>query len=338
MICCVEDVVEVATLDVTDFTQDENGIVLHQLMPTAEDGSQFNDYKFESGDIAAFNFNEATGEFSLKQGQDFENPTDLNGDSIYSFTLTATSETGYSVTSEIDLLVEDVVEVATLDVTDFTQDENGIVLHQLTPTAEDGSEFNDYKFESGDIAAFNFNETTGEFSLKQGQDFENPTDLNGDSIYSFTVTATSETGYSVTSEIDLLVEDVVEVATLDVTDFTQNENGIVLHQLSPTAEDGSQFNDYKFESGDIASFNFNEATGEFSLKQGQDFENPTDLNGDSIYSFTVTATSVTGYSVTSEIDLLVEDVVEVATLDVTDFTQDENGIVLHQLIADGRRR
>ena len=84
--------------------------------------------------------------------------------------------------------------------------------------------------------------------------------------------------------------------------------------MNATAPDGSEFT-FELELDDgIISLN---ERGEFQFTEVPDFENPTD--GDNVHTFTVKATSVSGFFVTQEINLTVTDVNEPAEIE-NDFT------------------
>ena len=317
------------------FTQNENEIVDHQLSVDGADSNSFR-YEFDfGGNEADFDFNENTGQFSFVAAPDFEAPTDGNEDNIYTFSVTAVSLANpeNQLEAEFNLVVNN--EPEAFDQVSFSQNENETVEHQIRVAEDDSSSFR-YEFVFGDNEAdFDFNESTGEFSFIAAPDFEAPTDGNEDNIYTFTVTAVSLTDPDsrLQTEISLAVANVPEA--FDQVFFTQNENEIVDHQLSVDGVDSSFF-DYKFDFGDNeADFNFNENTGEFSFVAAPDFEAPADGNEDNVYTFTVTAVSLTDPDsrLQTEISLAVANVPE--AFDQILFSQNENEIVDHQLSVDG---
>ena len=342
----VADVPE--AFDTEQFSQIENDSVVHQVTVDG-DGSNAFRYEFDfGGNDAAFEFDENTGEFSFVESPDFEDPLDGNRDNVYSFTVAAIS------TADLTPLTTDPEDSApsqtrierdfTLTVTNepeafdqlrFTQNENEIVEHQLSVDGDDSNSFR-YEFDFGDNEAdFDFDESTGEFSFVAGPDFETPTDGNEDSIYTFTVTAVSiaNPDSRLQTEINLAVANVPEA--FDQVAFTQNENEIVDYQLSADGDDNSSFR-YEFDfGGNEADFDFDESTGEFSFVTAPDFEAPTDGNEDNIYTFTVTAVSLTDPDsrLQTEINLAVANVPE--AFDQVVFSQNENEIVDHQLSVDG---
>ena len=330
----VTDENEVATLNRTEFSQIENQIDNLQLDASPSNDAEFT-YDFApGGDIALFhletnNQGENTGGFSFIEAPDFENPIDEDGDGIYSFTVTATSNIGFSVTETIDVFVTDAPgdNIATLVSTSFEQDENQIVIHQLEPEAADDSSFNTYKLDSGGSSAeINLNEDTGEFSLREAPDFENPTDGNFDNVYSFTVTATSDTGYVVTEQIDLVVNDVQETPEIPFTEFITEENDPSTFTLFATIEDNTDIT-YAVLDGldqDAFTFSFDGNGFQFQFNVAPDFENPTDADNDNVYEFVLSAQSVYGFAAVETISVSVTDVVETATLTQTAFTQTEN--------------
>ena len=316
----VTDALEIAEIDTTEFFAPENQTTEFTLSATAVDGSDLT-YSAVGPDQRQFTFTPSGDDlvFQLDVSPDFENPTDANDDGIYEFILTATSDTGFAVTETIRVIVEDVNEIATLLESDFNQQENVIVSHQLNATAPDGSTFIYELLDGNDSDLVSLDNDTGEFSLFTAPDFENAGDADTDNVYTFTVVATSDTGFIVEQEIDLTVTDSLEIATLLESEFNQQENVIVSHQLNATAPDSSTFT-YELQSDD-GQIILNESTGEFRLADVPDFENPTDGNGDNVYTFTVVATSDTGFTVEQQINLTVADTPETVddslTVDLT---------------------
>ena len=95
-------------IDTTEFFTPENQTTEFSLSATAADGSDLT-FSFEGPDLNQFvvipDGNDF--DFQLNAGLDFENPSDANGDGIYEFVLTASSDTGFSVTETITVTVED---------------------------------------------------------------------------------------------------------------------------------------------------------------------------------------------------------------------------------------
>ena len=283
----------------------ENTNFVENLDSTDPEGEDTTYSIVGGSDADLFNVRSDNGILRFKTAPDFENPADADANNDYSVIVRAQDPEGNGTDREFTVTVIDFEEIAEISMTEYSQLENQADDLRVNGIASDNGTFF-YDFDTtGDAAFFDFvtdsnGQGTGEFSFVNAPDFENPIDENGDGIYSFTVTAFSTTGFEVTETINVTVTDSTQdnIAEIEETGFVQNENEIVVHQILPTANDNSEFNSFVFTGGSLDSFNVNETTGEFSLKEVPDFENPTDGSGDNVYSITVTATSETGYSVT----------------------------------------
>ena len=87
--------------------------------------------------------------------------------------------------------------------------------------------------------SFSMTKKVNSFSLLTTPDFENPTDSNDDGVYSFTVFAETDTGITVTEQINLVVTDVEEAAQISSTEFSTEENLQPNFTLSTTTFDDS---------------------------------------------------------------------------------------------------
>ena len=319
----VLDVLEVAVFDRTDFNQNENQSDEFQLSATPNNDATFK-YTFEpGGDLALFDLDrddngEFTGEFSFLDDPDFEIPLDEDENNIYSFTVTATSTDGHTVTDTISVTVIDDPNDNPPTVNEsvaYDQFENEIVTHQLAQVADDGRAFTRFSFEGDSLDLFKFNSGLGTFFLKDAPDFELPADGSGDNVYSFTVTSFVRSEAVVTNDIDLTVNDVLE---FNRTMFEQEENRTDLLLLSVNPG----FGDFTFQlndGGDSDAITLN-SDGTFELRTAPDFETDADadLNGEYLFSVTATSTTDSTINVTAPITVTVTDVNEAADFDLPD--------------------
>ena len=302
----------------SEFTAPENSTFVVDLESDDPEGLAVT-YSIVGGDDAAEFGITNFGAINFLTPQDFENPGDFDGDGFYSVTVRVEDPSGLG--EERDLLIEltDANEVAVLSSTDFVTFENQSTTHTINAIAGDGSNFEFTVDEDAlDEGAFTFISIGNNFQfvIDPLPDFENSSDANGDGIYEFILTATSDTGFTTTETIRVAVMDMFEMATLPVTDFSQEENVFETHQLNASAADGSTFTYQLLDGNDSDLISLDENTGVFSLNAIPDFENEADADSNNVYTFSVLASTDTGFSVQRDINLVVTDVDQQAvTLD-----------------------
>ena len=152
-----------------------------------------------------------------------------------------------------------------------------------------------YQLEEGGDSEFVTVSEFGQVLFDTPQDFENPNDLDLDSVYSFTVVATSNTGFSIRDEISVEIIDLLET-----TQFVQNENQQDIFAFDIAASDNSRFMNLSISGPDSDSFVFFEPDDSsssltFQFVSAPDFEILADSNSDGIYEFFVEGTTDTGF-------------------------------------------
>ena len=259
-------------------------------------------------------YDPVTGDFSAELVEPTEGwPSELTlGADVAAIVIDGTT----SDTSEFSLAkeVELVNQPADFDTDEsvFSIDENTTFVVDFESTDPEGISI-EYSIVGGpDEELFTIGESLGQLSFVAAPDFENPNQVGEfDNIYEIIVRVEDDQGVGTNRSLTITVTDVPEFVE---TEFTQQENSTVTHQLNATAPDGSEFT-FELELNDgIISLN---QRGEFRFTEAPDFENPTD--GDNVHTFTVEATSASGFFVTQEINLTVTDVNEPAEIE-NDFT------------------
>ena len=141
------------------------------------------------------------------------------------------------------------IEVNTVDptfdggTTNFvTQDEGttGVVLDVETDDGTANPDVNvDYGLGGVDAAPFSIDPNTGELSLDSAQDYEHPSDADGNSDYLLTVTATDDAGNTAQQSIIVVIDDVNEAPTLSTNAGVTVDEGSDGKSITNTALDAS---------------------------------------------------------------------------------------------------
>jgi hypothetical protein len=253
--------------------------------------------KADTGDVAALNIDATTGAVTLKASPDYESKHS------YSFTVVATDNAGNTAEKAVTLSIKDLNDMAPVFTSGptGTVDENAAtstVVYTAATTDADGTAANQavvysLKAGTGDVAAFNIDSATGAVTLKASADYETK------QSYSFTVVATNAVvgGATKTTEqaVTVSVKDLNDVAPVFTSAATGSvaENAptnTVVYTATSTDADGTAANQavvysLKADTGDVAAFNIDSATGAVTLKASADFETK------SSYNFTVVATN-----------------------------------------------
>ena len=280
-------------------------------------------YSLGGTDAGAFSIDGATGKVTLTVNPDFE------GQSSYSFDVTATDAAGNATTQTVSLLISNLDEVAPV----FTSgtiaaaiDENsgaGQIIYDADATdpAADGGPSNPVTYSLGGTGAgaFTIDGAAGKVTLTGNPDFE------GQSSYSFDVTATDAAGNAATQTVTLNINNLDEVAPIFSSGTTAaaiDENsgaGQVVYDADATdpAADGGPSNPVTYSLGGTDAGGFSiAADGKVTLTVNPDFE------GQSSYSFDVTATDAAGNATTQTVTLNINNLDEVAPIFSSDTTAD----------------
>ena len=177
-------------------------------------------------------------------------------------------------------------------------------------------------------AAFNFNESTGEFSFVVAPDFENSLDGNGDNIYTVTVTAISTADFTTApaeseirlqTTINLEVTDVNETPTIVDQSFSAPENSTFVGVVTSNDQEEDQVYSIA-EGGDGSLFTIDPITGELSFVTAPDFE-----SGNNTFSLTVEVKDEEErLPIQSNVAVTVTDVDEAPSIEDQSFSTPEN--------------
>ena len=294
-------------------------------------------YSISGDDATLFDIDSSTGVVTFITAPDFETPSDLDGNNVYTFEVTATDEEGLAHTDTVTVTVSGVDETATVidtTVTSGTFDENASgTVYTATATDADSGTAIVYSITGGEDAEFfDIDSSTGVVTFKNSPDFEDPLDVNvGDNIYTFVVTAVAGT-LADTQTVDITVTNVNETPTVTsgaAVNYAENGTGTA-YTATATDPDTATTITYSISSAladDAALFNIDPSTGVVTFITPPDFENPSDLGGNNVYNISVIATDGDGLSDTQTVNIDVTNVneVEPTITSETSTTFAENG-------------
>lgn len=161
---------------------------------------------------------------------------------------------------------------------------------------------------------FTIDASTGALSFKNPQDFENPSDSDGDGIYEVVITATAGGNQTARQKFYITLTndpsddgDQIAPTFTSETNFPAPENEIF--EATVAATDNESQVTYSVDGGpDAKRFRIDPATGKLTFYHLiPDFEISSDANNDKIYEVTVAATDSAGNKATQDITVTVED-------------------------------
>ncbi|MFT5132702.1 MAG: Ca2+-binding RTX toxin-like protein, partial [Gammaproteobacteria bacterium] len=210
--------------------------------------------------------------------QDFENPSDANGDYVYELTLIATDEDGNTANTSWTVTMNDVVTdnaatISSPDTARFAENATGAV---LAVTADEA--ITSYDLVGSDDDGLFSIDSSGLITFLIPPDFESATDFNADNIYRITVAVEDSDGNTTAQTIDIDVTDVAETGGATITSsyattFAENATGTV---LAVTADEAITTYDL-VGSDDDGLFSI-DSSGLITFLIPPDFESPTDFN------------------------------------------------------------
>ena len=160
------------------------------------------------GDDAAL-FSIGGGMLTFVSAPDYETPTDMGEDNMYSVTVQATDETDKMGTQDVTVTVTDVDEAPDVAGEASIEYEENATTTVATYTAVDPEGAEIVWSLGGDDAAL-FSIEGGMLAFVSAPDYETRADMDGDNMYSVTVRATDETDKMGTQDVTVTVTDVDE--------------------------------------------------------------------------------------------------------------------------------
>ena len=282
-----------------------------------------------------------TGEVTLNDPFDAENPTDADGDGVLEFEVLADDGNGGTDVATVTITVGDVNEAPEL-LTPFglIADENTTDAGTVFPLVSDPDGDEPIFLITGGVDAglLAIDPVTGAVSFLAAPDFEAPADADGDNVYEIDITvedgnggSTTESGFVVVAPVDEAPSFVPSTLAQSVDENTTAGGAIV----ATDPENGPLT--YSIAGGeDAGAVTIDPTTGVVLLNTSPNFESPSDFDLDGVLEFDVSVTDGTNV-VTESVTFTVVDVNEAPVfLSLTDdlgafgnFTFDiENGAVV----------
>ena len=274
-------------------------------------------YSIAGDDSNQFTLDPASGALSFNQAPDYEQPTDSGADNTYDLTITATDPMGNRAQQSLTVSVNNLNDndpVFTLSSTTFAIPENSIAITTITATDADHdteTTTNALTYTlttTTDSPLFTLDPASGALSFNSAPDFENPADNNTDNTYDLTLSVSD--GANATSQaISVAVTNVNEAPTFATAsidlEIDESSSSGVIYTFTASDLDGDSLS-YSLDGADAQHFAIDSASGALSFQQAADFESPHDADGDSVYTFSVTAAD-SEYSASQEVNLSVAD-------------------------------
>ena len=265
-------------------------------------------------DASFFSMDPSSGELSFRNQPDFESPQDQDGSNDYELEIQASD--GLNSTS-FDLII--IVEDANDNAPSFTTasdslavfENNSSIIYTATASDPDATASLSYSLGGLDASHFSINASSGALNFAPAPDFENPLDQGADNEYQLTISV-SDGQHSATLDLLVEVKDTndnppVFSPTSASASVPENTSGIV-YTAQATDIDASASITYSFSTstGDSSLFALNSSSGEVTLLNALDSEQPIDSDGDNAYQLPITASDGT-YSASLDLTISISD-------------------------------
>ncbi|HYG46331.1 MAG TPA: cadherin domain-containing protein [Allosphingosinicella sp.] len=277
------------------------GTTVGTVTATDPDGPSPLSYSIVGGvDSARFSIAASTGVLSFRSSPDYENPTDSNGDNVYTLVVRVTDG--------------DLEDFQTISVTVLNQGdapvitsngggasaaiairENIALATTVTATDQDSAQLA-YSISGGvDAARFAINAATGALTFVSTPDFEAPGDSNGDNVYLVTVRV-SDGGWADFQNLTITVTNANDAPVIvsngggasAAVDLDEGQTAVTV--VSATDVDAPNGLTYSITGGaDAGRFVINRLTGALTFAEAPDFEAPADADRDNVYNVVVRA-------------------------------------------------
>ncbi|MEL6750912.1 MAG: Ig-like domain-containing protein, partial [Pseudomonadota bacterium] len=293
----------------------ENTSFVTTVVATDDDIGDTPTYAIVGGlDAGLFEIDATSGELTLRNAPDFENPQGATPDNLYEVVVEASDGNGGADQQIINVTVTDDNDAPVITsngggpTADIFLDENTNVVTTLASSDPDTGDTITYTIVGGASASsFSIDETSGELRFVAGPDFENPTDNDGNNDYVVEVSATDASGDSDTQLITVFVADINEAPTvtgpgsITTPENTQTSGSITISDPdagdSPTASIGTAATNGTATVTPSGSFTYQPHTG-FS---GSDSFTIIVTDDDGLTDTVTIAVTVTGTNAPPEI-------------------------------------
>lgn len=274
--------------------------------------------KLNGGDSSFFNVS-SNGIISLVAPLDYEGANDADHNNVYTFQIRATDAQGETKDITVNITVSD---VATPSWTESPINRNvsevnsGYTLNLSSLVAGPGTKTYSL-LNSGDYTKFSLT-SGGTLSLVSALNYESPTDLNTDNIYTISARVTNITTneYADVTVNITITDSPNPVWAVNPFNESVDENEFYSFDLSQYISSGTGTITYSKSGADASLFNLDVDTGELSLISHKSFEAPIDSGGNNIYTVNIRATDSVGEYSDTVFNLTINDVPEPTTFTI----------------------
>ena len=294
---------------------ENNASSIYLAQATDADGDTLT-YSIAGADSNQFTIDPTSGDLAFNSAPDYEQPTDSGADNTYDLAIAAEDPLGNRAQQSLAITINNLNDndpVFTLSSNTFTIPENTTAITTITATdADHDTEATNaltYTLTTTtDSPLFTLDPASGDLSFNLSPDFENPADNNTDNTYDLTLSVSD--GANATSQaISVAVTNVNEAPTFAAAsidlEIDESSSSGVIYSFAASDLDGDSLS-YSLTGADAQHFAIDAASGALSFNQAPDFESPRDADGDSVYTFSVTAAD-SEYSASQEVNLSVAD-------------------------------
>ena len=309
--------------DTAAFEVGENQTAVAAVAATDLDGDQVTYSIIGGADAGRFIIDASTGALRFVSGQDFEAPSDANGDNAYEVVVQA-SDGGLSDSQALTVNVTDANETPAITsngggaTASLAIAENSSLVTNVVASDPDGESLF-YAIAGGaDASLFVINSATGELRFANAPNFESASDADQNNVYDVIVSA-SDGVLTDSQSLSISVTNVNEAPVISSNGggssaaITVNENTSLVTAVTSTDPDGGT-RTYSIAGGaDVARFTINAATGVLSFVTAPNFEAPTDAGANNIYDIVISV-SDGGLTDSQSLAITVANVVDGQTL------------------------
>lgn len=286
----------------------ENSGAVTTIVAIDSDAGQTVTYAIAGGeDASLFTIDASTGALFFASAPDFENPTDADGNNIYSVVVRAADGNGGVDTQIISVAVSEVADGASPIINSdgggaaaaISIAENAAVVTTAVASDADGTMPTYAIIGGADAALFTINAITGELHFISAPDAERPLDVGHDGTYQVIVGATDgvNTDRQTLSVTVTNVNDNAPVITSNggdaVASLNVAEGNMSVTTVVASDADGTTPSYAIVGGADAPLFSINASTGAVQFLTAPDFEDPLDAGNDGSYEVVVSATDGT---------------------------------------------
>jgi len=275
-------------------------------------------YSISGGaDKDLFSIDSSTGDLAFVAKQDYENPTDSDGDNVYEVEVTVDDGNGNTVSQIINVTVTDTA--TSMSISNSALDENGAgtVIGTIDTYIDDTSSQGSFTYSVSGDGSDSFEIVNGELKLKDGVSL----DFETKATYALTVTATDTGGPSTSTVFNITVNDINDAPTavvLSSIGVPEQIDGAIVGTVSTSDQDSGDSHTYS-----ISDDRFEIVNGQLKLKAG----NTVDYATETTITLSITTTDAAGETFTQEFTLLVGSI----QISSTSFAENSAGVVVGDL-------